>query len=148
MCYPQQSMTIEDVVKLSSEVLITDGSHAPTLILAGIRQKYALQLRITVESYEQKAAQMFALDSTIGRSEWLGELTQRFFVGEAWSAIAPFGQVPMRRPSENPSHREVLCIARFTIEAGADHIQLLEVQRADDDSIIALRPFQGKRSRG
>jgi hypothetical protein len=135
-------MTTEDVIHLASDTLTTCGTHAPTLILEDTRQKYALALPSTAETWEHRAAEMFALGTVVGRGEWLGDLTQGFFNSEPWAAIAPPGRVPNHRPSQDPSRREVLVIVRFSAERSAEEITISEVKRAENGSGSVLRPFQ------
>lgn len=135
------AFSLENLARSAKELTLQMGWHAPTLLVAGSKQRVGGQFEHMPPTHEDRVRLMHAAGQSFGEHDTLGALQQVVFITEAWISVLAKGE-SFRQPSQDPERKEVLCISRLDVATKQHDLILYQIIRDVDERIIDLPDFQ------
>jgi len=137
-----QPINFELITQLAREVLLRDGSHAPTLIVDGSANPVAIQIDQLAPTFEGRAQQMFVAGQSLAHTASAGRLRGVYFVSEAWLSQGQEGKAPYMLPSKDPKRIEVLMVSGLEIKPRQVKLAIYEMVRDKVGALREIRPWE------
>jgi len=137
-----QPINFELITQLAQEVLLRDGSHAPTLIVDGSTNPVAIQIDQLAATFEGRAQQMFVAGQSLAHTGSAGRLRGVYFVSEAWLSQGKEGKAPYMRPSKDPKRIEVLMVSGLEIKPRQVRLAIYEMLRDKAGNLREIRQWE------
>jgi len=137
-----QPINFELITQLAQEVLLRDGSHAPTLIVDGSTNPVAIQIDQLAPTFEGRAHQMFVAGQSLAHTGSAGRLQGVYFISEAWLSQGQGGKPPHMRPSKDPKRIEVLMVSGLEINPRQVRLAIYEMRRDGDGALREIKPWE------
>ncbi|MFC1961060.1 hypothetical protein ACFLYO_10160 [Chloroflexota bacterium] len=135
------AFSLENLAHSAKELTLQMGWHAPTLLVAGSKQRIGGQFEHMPPSHEDRVRLMYAAGKNFGEQDVLGSLQQVVFITEAWVSVLSEGEA-FRQPSQDPERKEVLCISRLDVATQRHELVLYEIVRDANERIIDLPDYR------
>ena len=140
--HPPSQLTLEDVARRAQEVLLAEGAHAPTLIIAGYGQVAVVQMDSLAETSEARFEHMERTGFTFAQQADRVIPERVFFITEAWLSLPDKGQTSVKRAAEDPARKEVLIVSGLDMRQRGASAQVYEMIRDADGRLTSFGTLQ------
>src|SRR5579863_6504227 len=138
---PRYSFTIEQVASITTENVLRDGGHRPTLMADGSLNQAVIEFRAFGQTSEERQQQMIKAGFHLAHNPQFGLLQQAFFISEGWMTISPLDKPPALSPAQDPNRKEVLIISGLTGENFHASMVIFEMIRDSKGHLRELKAF-------
>lgn len=142
-------MTIQDVKKMASDVMLKQGSHLAQLIMCGENGSGIAVLPDMPDKPDEKEKLfgMAGVRLAMEGGEKLGMLKKLYFISEGWMSVVSKKKMDKDdyvQPSKDPKRIECLIIASHELETNHGDMIILEIQRDKKQKFIGLKDISPK----